>query len=1056
MAYIILNNNGDKAVNYSLGINIVSETGSVNIGGEEFKLSDYLEFGFISTGSVMYENDADTIADLSNTNVVNSGVSKSDTLEAGASTDLVAVVVYLPQACIDKVTVKEGEKLPEIALGLTVLVTQPMGGNTNEDGDGEGGDPVEPDGFTASTSITDVVIDGVLSSTVTIGEGQSIGAFLPEGVKLEEGATEVTLNVANTNRSSNINMTSGELSKSLDVHIDGIALDNDVPVAINLGPVFPVGYNTANIRLYHVENGEAIEMELVDEFTAHNQFVYIPETGEVIIYIASFSEITAVFTANDRWDGTRDYSWYDPNATELYIENAAQLAGFGAIVGGMAEGIEQDSFFGKTVYLSADIVIGDLTDEDGRDVVFYPIGYYNSEGTYEKTGTAITSGFRNFEGTFDGQGYTISDWYQNTWEMKGDHNWYDASLQYYRDGMGLFGKVYKGTVKNLVVRNFSSDGEITTTGTIAAYADGAHFENIRIYNCNPRVYNIGNGGIVGVVGWYAKEAGLQTTFKNITVDKSNKISALWGSWDVSCGGIVGQYYDFSGQSSAGKPENGGIYMEDCISAAVIDVYNDVCGNYQYYQYRYAGMLVGTLGSDTAPASDHIEFKNVKVYIGNWADYYYCEFEKNSVGSYTEDYQSSRVEKNEINIDPTTNLPYTENLSPCRHQHTAKELEGNKNMGLYLPFNQLYTGYGWGSSPVKTSDGVEIIHYFYTVTYMDGEGKNILDTVYVTDGERSETKLWSDTHTVKKESITRLKEENLFAGWVGSNSQRVEYIKSGNYNDVLLYESWNNPYVIRFVDIDGNVIYSESWTTSNQGLAYTPSAPPQIDGYVGSWEEGWQDKLLNVASDVTINPVYVLEEYANKDDHVYVDDITDAKALFLALEQGKSVIMGTNIAGSGTQMGIKGSTDQAAVIGGKNTAIDSRLNLNSFELHCTFDHQAAKQWHVFDILNNGKLTLSNGVVGDGKLVITFDNVKKDAVYLFNIEQGGTLVLEAGVIIEIYCPKDKIENVYGFVLDGKKESFANYNGIFVDRKPDEGKITITVGVTTTISSSGIVQQ
>ena len=63
-----------------------------------------------------------------------------------------------------------------------------------------------------------------------------------------------------------------------------------------------------------------------------------------------------------------------------------------------------------------------------------------------------------------------------------------------------------GKVKNLTVDNFSSDGEIATTGVIAAYADGATFENIAIFNCNPRVYNIGNGGIVGCVGWYAKEA----------------------------------------------------------------------------------------------------------------------------------------------------------------------------------------------------------------------------------------------------------------------------------------------------------------------------------------------------------------------------------------------------------------------------------------------------------------------------------------------------------------------------------------------------------------------
>ena len=41
-----------------------------------------------------------------------------------------------------------------------------------------------------------------------------------------------------------------------------------------------------------------------------------------------------------------------------------------------------------------------------------------------------------------------------------------------------FGKVYGGTVKNLTVKNFSSDGEFTPTGVIAAYAADSSFENI--------------------------------------------------------------------------------------------------------------------------------------------------------------------------------------------------------------------------------------------------------------------------------------------------------------------------------------------------------------------------------------------------------------------------------------------------------------------------------------------------------------------------------------------------------------------------------------------------
>ena len=351
---------------------------------------------------------------------------------------------------------------------------------------------------------------------------------------------------------------------------------------------------------------------------------------------------------------------------------------------------------------------------------------------------AVTTGFYSFCGTFDGQGHTIANFYQNTWEMKGDNNYYDATLQYYRDGMGLFGKIYGGTVKNLTVSNFSSDGEYTTTGCIAAYADGATFQNIAITNCNPRVYNIGNGGIVGCVGWYAKEAGLKTTFANITVDKTNKISALWGSYDVACGGIVGQYYPTSGQSASGNPANGGIHFGNCNMAAQMDVYNDVCGNYQYYAYRYAGMMIGsireneTIDGNVYPKMDGITASECTVHFGTWNDYYYCEFEKNGHPSYSgpDDYKFSRVPHSELNFTDTdgNGIINTEeerkSVTGCKHNHTDAE----DNQAIYLPFNNLVTGYGWG---VTTKVVGEL------------EGVTILDRMVADSVEKFETKFTGD-------------------------------------------------------------------------------------------------------------------------------------------------------------------------------------------------------------------------------------------------------------------------------------------------------------------------
>lgn len=630
-----------------------------------------------------------------------------------------------------------------------------------------------------STNVT--VENGTLKEAVSLN-GENVSAAVPAGVAVEAGATALTLSVtAMDNTNGNITPGDTETAVSYDVHIDGVAETNTVPIVVDLGAILPVGQNLGTVSLYHVENGTAVKMTQVmslADLDAHNEFYYYPATGTVFVALATFSEIAIVNDTENKWEGEFDYSWYtnataplSENDPDYVIANADQLAAFGAIVGGM-NGQTQDSFEGKTVKLLANINLGDKESENNPDLIFYPIGYYNSEGTYEKTGTDISSGFKTFEGTFDGAGHTVSNFYQNTWEMKGDHDWYDATLQYYRDGMGLFGKVYGGTVKNLTVDNFSSDGEIATTGVIAAYADyGATFENIAITNCNPRVYNIGNGGIVGCVGWYtAGETADKVTFTNITVDNSNKISALWGSYDVACGGIVGQYYPTSGQSSAGSLANAGIAFTNCHVAAVMDVYNDVCANYQYYAYRYTGMMIGSIRENLpADANGHV-YPNMNgitatgctVHFGDWNDYYYCELVANSLASYTHDHQMSRLDqvasvdvenKKVTSLDgETTDIPASgrvnyvvvkakdtngmwihgdgHDYAECYHfvngvQHlhdvadtdnpnpteTVNGVEGvlkeDKQL-VYREFNQLFTGYGWGvtSKGLTDYEGVE--------------------------------------------------------------------------------------------------------------------------------------------------------------------------------------------------------------------------------------------------------------------------------------------------------------------------------------------------------------
>lgn len=645
------------------------------------------------------------------------------------------------------------------SFGITALATQAP---YEEDSFGANYDsaaelPIILSGDTVSAEVENV--NGAAAKDVTL-QGVGVSATLPAGTLLEDGADRVTLMVTPLEKTtSGITAVNGEILIPVDVHVDGVAENNTTPIVVNLGQILPKGLNMGNYTLYHVEDGTNKAMTLVNtaaELTSHNTFTYDPVTGEVSVAMASFSEVALIADTVNPWNGDFATAFPDGDGTKddpYIIANADQLAYMGDCVSN-----DNDNYGSSHYKLIADVNLG---SEGENAPIFYPIGYHKEGGTIataalddeipeafyiieEDTklpanmaaddGSAWYTYGGSFSGTFDGNGHKVSNFYQNTWSMKGN---YDGN--YWNAAMGLFGYVNGGTVMNLTVDNFSSDGEFTPTGVIAAYAANSTFENIAITNCNPRVYNTGNGGIVGIGGNSSDPDTYKLTFNNITIDNTNKISALWGSWDVACGGLVGM---FRGAGHA--------YMTNCHVAAQIDVYNDVCGNYQYYWYRYAGMMIGTnknMTTDangyTVPETDKFHAENCTVRFDEWNDYYYCELVANSLASYTHDHQFSRL--TEVDAVDEKNKTYTEggavyaiptsgrynyvvldggyetenatcyhfvNGEQHLHEDAGYETVGGKTVlkedkqHVYLPFNQLFTGYGWGVKHIPIYDNGE--------------------------------------------------------------------------------------------------------------------------------------------------------------------------------------------------------------------------------------------------------------------------------------------------------------------------------------------------------------
>ena len=360
----------------------------------------------------------------------------------------------------------------------------------------------------------------------------------------------------------------------------------------------------------------------------------------------------------DRWDGTADTSWYDPTnpKTEYVMSSVEQLSGLSELVSG------DTTFKGVTFKLDKDLdlYVEDTSENaDGDPVTFRPIGDHSKAGT--------------FEGTFDGQGHTISNLYQNGWDLGYEWGVYGS--------YGLFGNVNDATIKNLKISGSESYIEGGDTSFITGSATGnCVFENITIEDSVSATYNNGNGGIIGWSG-----AG-EYRFKNIKIGSDVVLAGLWGSFDSSIGGIVGQ------------AEPGATYnFENVDIACRLDVYNDCTASNDYYNYRMCGMIIGRLeetttidGSNYPDTSKYdITCNNVTVTYGDWANYHYCEPTPGLNGG-----RGMRVEAG-----------YAYDGLPADYDH-SQCVDNHMNL---IQFDQIFGGAQYAVKGLKTYDGVTVIY-----------------------------------------------------------------------------------------------------------------------------------------------------------------------------------------------------------------------------------------------------------------------------------------------------------------------------------------------------------
>ena len=1022
-------NAGDLALSYQLAMETAKENFVVYPDGTQYGLSQILKVGIVE-GGITATDRAGVVASVADANWTTlTDFIQNGTLTPagkGVSEKTWGVVVYWQPGENDNLwnlnngkQLNEGETL-SIELGVKLTATQEPFENDSFDKNYDAQRPIPNMNVTVVTPVVDKVAADKVVAPVTVADAASgVTAQIPEGVALNAGATEVTLSVKTMESSNaNIKVEKSETKVSLDVHIEGVDENNNVPMLITLENYLPIGLNTTSVKMYHVEDDSPVEMTLVTDPINHNEFSYDPATGTLVLCVASFSEYVSVTDDHNLWKGTLNTDWYNTTDTVFTLTTAEQLAGFGAIVDGTAEGIAADTFAGKTVYLGKDIDLG-------GEISFNPIGY----------GYANNDG-KPFSGTFDGNGHHIHSLKQDGGEL---------GLSYCTAGGGLFASVANGTIKNLCIGHARIRMECVDMGVLVGYSQGnCTYENIEIIDCQIANYQRYTGGLVGEVSAY-NGAG-NHTFNNIHIDPTTVIGSLWGDFDCSVGGVIGGKWDETGVVR--------VNMRDCIIACKLDVYNDVTAAYQWHAYRRAGWLIGNSEEPTADGKNaytatasYLTCSNVKVYYQDWVNYMYCEFTNdNNPGK---GYPWVRVDvgyNNPAYSNPRYGFPKDNNGAEVTNGiHYHKEGDAHQQV---IPFCQLYGGgqgvYGGGALDyVSTHAGVEIIKLAYVIEYMDGT--EVLDVEYVSVAQSA------SNYPLDKPPIDGYQ-------WIDKEGNPITAIPAGTKTNQIVILDDPDKLIAYFVDRDGTVIYQETFTKGQTALKGNIPNPPAIPGYYAQWEPY---TLKEKTESFVVQPLYTLAENMGIIDQN--TPLIGSGGVFEMLAQGKDVVMVQDLV---DKQG-NASSQVCCVVASTNPQdTTARLNLNGQTLDFTFGSNGNKDWRIFDIKDGRSLDIFGGLEHDGilRMELTALNGNTDAS-IFDIEGTGKLVLERGVTVELVYDDDFENRVYVFRAGSPGQTLERiplaqvnaYPGLTITKTTEGGTTTVRIVVTaTTIIEEGTIPQ
>ena len=460
VAYLRVANAGSLALKYQLGINILSETAGVNVAGEEFLLSDYIQFGIVEnvngeTGA--YANRDAAVSAVTEAKKISAGYNKASSMLPETELYL-ALVVYMPTE-VGNVANHNGETIPTINLGINVVATQYA---YEEDSYGKDYDegaafvtaPVER----PAHATTGMNLKG--ANNVVVSIPAEVINSLPAGVE------EIGMAVSDPVIDASTNTVKFDSIELVDQNGDVIDLD-----ALNLGENI-----TITLPLPEDAPFAAGEEVVIYHDGVYVATAFVNANGGISYDVAHLCEVTV---------GTIEEPVVNGDTVE--IGNVAQLIGFAQSVNA------GDSYAGKTVVLTADI--------DLNNVEWTPIGNWDNA----------------FNGTFDGNGKVIKNLYINDAEGEGvgffgviekatikNLTIENVNIYAYSMVAGIVGAAYPATIENC---HITGDVAIVSEWAYVAGIAGYCYYNTQVSDCSTiadetgLIKSVTRNAVGGITAW---------------------------------------------------------------------------------------------------------------------------------------------------------------------------------------------------------------------------------------------------------------------------------------------------------------------------------------------------------------------------------------------------------------------------------------------------------------------------------------------------------------------------------------------------------------------------